>query len=71
MCVCVGRRGVARRTVGRQVRDLLRPGAAHSDKHAIVHTADGLSEVSGAVREPVDSVAAAHREWRKGRGSLY
>ena len=42
-----------------QVRDLLRPGAAHSDKHAIVHSADGVTEVSGATREAVPSLAAA------------
>jgi len=42
-----------------QVRDLLRPGSAHSDKHAISHGPDGLTDVAGAVREPVGSLAAA------------
>lgn len=42
-----------------QIRDLLRPGSAHSDKHSIVHGANGVTEVSGAAREPVPSVDAA------------
>ena len=42
-----------------QVRDLLKAGSGHSDKHSIVHTADGVTEVSGVQREPVSSVEAA------------
>ena len=42
------------------VRDLLRPGAAHSDKHTILSAAPGLCPtVAGVVREPVDSMEAA------------
>ena len=42
-----------------QVRDLLSAGAGHSDKHSIVHTKSGVTEVSGVKREAVTSVAAA------------
>ena len=42
-----------------QVRDLLNAGSGHSDKHAIVHTPKGITEVSGVRREPVLSVEAA------------
>jgi kinesin family protein C1 len=41
-----------------QVRDLLKAGSGHSDKHSIVHV-DGVTEVSGVNREPVESVDAA------------
>ena len=41
-----------------QVRDLLKPGSSHSDKHSIVHR-DGVTEVSGVAREPIDSVDSA------------
>jgi kinesin family protein C1 len=42
-----------------QVRDLLCAGSGHSDKHSIVHTPRGVTEVSGVRREPVASVDAA------------
>ena len=42
-----------------QVRDLLKAGSGHSDKHSIVHTPQGVTEVSGVQREPVESVEAA------------
>jgi kinesin family protein C1 len=42
-----------------QVRDLLKAGSGHSDKHSIVHTVAGVTEVSGVQREPVTSVEAA------------
>ena len=41
-----------------QVRDLLKAGSGHSDKHSIVHV-DGVTEVSGVNKEPVESVEAA------------
>jgi kinesin family member C1 len=41
-----------------QVRDLLRPGSDHSDKHSIVHK-NGVTEVSNVQREVVDSVESA------------
>jgi kinesin family protein C1 len=41
-----------------QVRDLLKPGSSHSDKHSIVHK-NGVTEVSGVAREPIDSVDSA------------
>ena len=41
-----------------QVRDLLRPGSDHSDKHTIVHK-NGVTEVSNVQRELVDSVESA------------
>ena len=43
-----------------QVRDLLKLGSGHSDKHAIVHSPSGVTEVSGVQCEPVASVEAAH-----------
>ena len=42
-----------------KIRDLLRPGTAHSDRHAIVHNPGGCPEVSGVEREEVSSVEAA------------
>ena len=41
-----------------QVRDLLKPGSSHSDKHSIVHK-NGVTEVSGVQREVIDSVESA------------
>ena len=41
-----------------QVRDLLKPGSSHSDKHSIVHK-NGVTEVSGVQREHIDSVESA------------
>jgi kinesin family protein C1 len=55
-------RGIIPRAVveiyNEQVRDLLKAGSGHSDKHSIVHV-DGVTEVSGVNREPVESVDAA------------
>jgi kinesin family protein C1 len=43
-----------------QIRDLLAPGAAHSEKHAIVNGGPGgCPTVSGVRSEPVESVEAA------------
>jgi kinesin family protein C1 len=43
-----------------QVRDLLKPGADHDEKHKIVSaTGGGCPTVSGVEREPVRSVDAA------------
>ena len=43
-----------------QVRDLLKAGSGHSDKHSIVHTPQGVTEVSGVSASP-------SRAWRRRR----
>lgn len=42
-----------------QVRDLLKAGSVHSEKHTIVSDGSGCPTVSGAEREPVESVEDA------------
>ena len=51
MCACV-------EIYNEQVRDLLKAGSGHSDKHSIVHTPQGVTEV-WACNASVTSVEAA------------